>query len=190
MNILVLTGSPRKNGNTEIMAEEFIRGARDAGHTVTKFSTGAMDIHPCIACESCLRNDGKCFRQDDMQKIYPVIEESDMIVLASPVYWYSLTAQLKTSVDRFYAYLLKVSGETETENTPSVGDMTFEFTVNEDGYLKDMHMLFDMTYIEGDGETVYSYDMTMVYTGYNNVGAIEYPDFSDYVDITEEELAL
>lgn len=107
MNILVLTGSPRKNGNTEIMAEEFIKGARDAGHTVTKFSTGAMDIHPCIACESCLRNDGKCFRQDDMQKIYPVIEESDMIVLASPVYWYSLTAQLKTAIDRFYAYLLK-----------------------------------------------------------------------------------
>lgn len=92
--------------------------------------------------------------------------------------------------DKISDFAAAVSGETETENTPSVGDMTFEFTVNEDGYLKDMHMLFDMTYIEGEGKTVYSYDMTMVYTGYNNVGAIEYPDFSDYVDITEEELAL
>ncbi|MDO4481657.1 MAG: hypothetical protein Q4C14_02870 [Bacillota bacterium] len=92
--------------------------------------------------------------------------------------------------DRISDFAAVVSGETETGNTPSVGDMTFEFTVNEEGYLKDMHMLFDMTYVEGSGETVYSYDMTMVYTGYNNVDAIEYPDFSDYVDITEEELAL
>ncbi|MDO4481304.1 MAG: flavodoxin family protein [Bacillota bacterium] len=107
MNILVLSGSPRKNGNTQIMTAEFIKGAREAGHNVTEFNAGTMNIHPCIACESCLKNDGKCFRQDDMQKIYPAVEESDMIVFASPIYWYSLTAQIKSAIDRLYAFLLK-----------------------------------------------------------------------------------
>lgn len=107
MNILVLNGSPRKNGNTEIMADEFIRGAAEAGHTVTKLNVGSMDIHPCIACEVCLNNDGKCFRQDDMMSVYSAVEESDMIVFASPIYWFSMTAQIKATIDRFYAYLLK-----------------------------------------------------------------------------------
>ena len=107
MNILVLNGSPRKNGNTEIMADAFIRGAEEAGHTVYKFNVGSMDINPCIACESCFKNDGVCFRKDDMQQIYPELEKADMVVFASPVYWFSLTAQLKAAIDRFYAFLLK-----------------------------------------------------------------------------------
>ncbi len=107
MNILVLNGSPRKNGNTQIMVSEFKRGAEEAGHKVAEFPVAMMDIHPCIACESCFRNDGKCFRKDDMSKIYEALDESDLLVIASPVYWYSLTAQMKTAIDRFYAYLLK-----------------------------------------------------------------------------------
>ena len=107
MNILVLNGSPRKNGNTEIMADEFIRGAQEAGHTVAKFNVGSMDIAPCIACESCFKNDGVCFRKDDMQQIYPELEKADMVVFASPIYWFSLTAQIKAAIDRFYAFLRK-----------------------------------------------------------------------------------
>ena len=104
MNILVLNGSPRKNGNTEIMADEFIRGAQEAGHTVAKFNVGSMDIAPCIACESCFKNDGVCFRKDDMQQIYPVLDEAEMIVLGSPIYYHFMTGPLQNAISRFYAF--------------------------------------------------------------------------------------
>jgi len=102
--ILILNGSPRKTGNTAQLVEAFTRGAESAGHAVTTFNVDAMDIHPC---KGCLRG-GKdpaspCSQKDAMEEIYPIYREADIVVLASPLYYDSVTAQLKATFDRLFA---------------------------------------------------------------------------------------
>ena len=103
MNILVLNGSPRKNGNTEIMADAFIEGARKKGHMGEKMNLGNRKIAPCLACEFCFTHNGVCVQKDDMAEILDKVDSADMIVFASPVYWFSISAQLKAAIDRLYA---------------------------------------------------------------------------------------
>lgn len=104
MNILVLNGSPRAKGNTKQMVESFKEGAESAGHTVEVVDVCSMDIHGCRACEYCHTKDiGACIQDDDMQKVYPLLEEADMLVLASPIYYHGLSGQLKCAIDRFYS---------------------------------------------------------------------------------------
>ena len=102
-NIVVVTGSPRVNGNSEMLADAFIEGARESGNTVTKFNAGKMNVKGCIACKYCFSHDGECVQKDDMQEILKVLRQTDMIVLASPIYWFGFSAQLKAVIDRFYA---------------------------------------------------------------------------------------
>lgn len=103
MNILVLNGSPRKNGNTEMMADAFIKGACEQGHEVEKVNLGSLKIAPCLACEFCFTHNGVCVQKDDMAGILDKVDRADMIVFASPVYWFSISAQLKAAIDRLYA---------------------------------------------------------------------------------------
>ena len=103
MNILVLNGSPRKKGNTEIMADAFIKGALEQGHQVEKVNLGHMKIAPCLACEFCFTHNGVCVQKDDMAEILDKVDNADMIVFASPIYWFSISAQLKAAIDRLYA---------------------------------------------------------------------------------------
>lgn len=104
MNILILNGSPRPNGNTAAMVEAFAKGARENNHEVTVVSVCQKKIAGCLACEYChTKGNGKCIQQDDMQEIYPVLEKAEMIVLASPVYYHSFTGQLQCSINRIYA---------------------------------------------------------------------------------------
>ena len=103
MNILVLNGSPRKKGNTEIMADAFIKGALEQGHQVEKVNLGHMKIAPCLACEFCFTHNGVCVQKDDMAEILDKVDNADMIVFASPIYWVSISAQLKAAIDRLYA---------------------------------------------------------------------------------------
>jgi multimeric flavodoxin WrbA len=103
MNILVVTGSPRKGANTEVMADVFADGARDAGNKVDVVKLSGLDVNPCIACEYCHSHGGECVQKDDMQKIYEKMSESDMIVYASPIYYFTLSSQIKAVIDRFYA---------------------------------------------------------------------------------------
>ena len=104
MNILVLNGSPRKNGNTAAMVDAFIKGAKENGHRITVVPVCQRKIAGCLACEYChTKGNGKCIQQDDMQEIYPVLEEAEMIVLASPVYYHSFTGQLQCAINRIYA---------------------------------------------------------------------------------------
>ena len=104
MKILILNGSPRPNGNTAAMVEAFSEGARSAGHEVTAVNVCQKKIAGCLACEYChTKGNGKCVQQDDMQEIYPVLEEAEMIVLASPVYYHSFTGQLQCAINRIYA---------------------------------------------------------------------------------------
>ena len=104
MNILVLNGSPRPNGNTAAMVGAFAEGARESGHEVTVVPVCQKKIGGCLACEYChTKGEGKCVQQDDMQEIYPVLEEAEMIVLASPIYYHSFTGQLQCAINRIYA---------------------------------------------------------------------------------------
>ena len=109
MNILVLNGSPRKKGNTEIMADAFIKGALEQGHQVEKVNLGHMKIAPCLACEFCFTHNGVCVQKDDMAEILDKVDNADMIVFASPIYWFSISAQLKAAIDRLYARAKKDS---------------------------------------------------------------------------------
>ena len=104
MNIIILNGSPRPQGNTAAMVAAYREGAEAAGHHVTVFDICRMHIAGCLACEYCHTKAARtCVQKDDMQQVYPVLDEADMIVLASPVYYHGLSGQLKCAIDRIYA---------------------------------------------------------------------------------------
>ena len=102
MKIVVLNGSPRKGGNTEQMAEHFAEAARKK-HDVQILNVGRMNIHGCLGCGSCYKHQGACVQKDDMQQVFDALQDADMVVFASPIYWFDLTAQLKAAIDRLYA---------------------------------------------------------------------------------------
>lgn len=102
--IIVLNGSPRKNGNTSALVAAFTAGAQSAGHSVTEFHLDSMDIHGCKGCMAGGKNpDHPCVQRDDMDKIYPAYGEADVVVLASPLYYWNLSGQLRTAFDRLFA---------------------------------------------------------------------------------------
>ena len=102
--IVVLNGSPRKNGNTSALVREFSKGAESTGNTVTVFFLGDMDIHECKGCfGGNSSRECPCVQKDDMDKIYPVVRESDIVVLATPLYYWNMSGQLRTAVDRLFA---------------------------------------------------------------------------------------
>lgn len=98
--VLAIVSSPRKNGNTELLVDEFVKGAKEAGHAVEKLCLREKKIAPCLACEACLRNGGACVQKDDMGEILEKFIAADVVVLSSPVYYYSVCAQLKAMIDR------------------------------------------------------------------------------------------
>ncbi|UCF31512.1 MAG: flavodoxin family protein [bacterium] len=102
--VLILLGSPRKAGNSAILAGRLAEGARSVGSEVDRFYLHDLDINPCTACEGCHREGSRgCVVDDDMQPIYGKLADADSIVFATPVYWFSVTAQIKTVIDRLYA---------------------------------------------------------------------------------------
>lgn len=103
-NILVLTGSPRVGGNSDLLADAFIKGAKLAGHKVTKFEAAFKNINGCKACNKCYSNGSACVFNDDFNELAPLAEDSDMIVFVSPLYWFSFSAQIKAALDKFYAF--------------------------------------------------------------------------------------
>ena len=111
MKVLVIHGSMRKNGNTGILADEFIRGAQDAGHEVEKVELRDKKFGDCFGCRACHNNGGSCVQKDDMAEILEKVKATDVIVLASPLYYFGMSAQLKTIVDRFYSRTGKLHGK-------------------------------------------------------------------------------
>jgi multimeric flavodoxin WrbA len=102
--VLVILGSPRKNGNSSTLAARISRGAKSAGAEVETLFLQDLKISPCQACYTCQKHDSKgCAIKDDMQKIYPKLIRADAWVIASPVYWFTMSAQTKTFMDRCYA---------------------------------------------------------------------------------------
>ena len=101
MNILILSGSPRKGGNTELLAEVFAKGAAEHHH-VEIVSVRDYKVNPCLGCNACFNTNGICAQKDDMAAIYEKMNQADMLVTASPVYFYGISAQLKAVIDRFH----------------------------------------------------------------------------------------
>ncbi len=97
--VLILSGSPRKNGNSDILCDQFLKGASDAGHRVEKIYVQDLKIGACRACYAC-RNTKVCIQKDDMTKLLEKIIDADVIVLATPVYFYSMCGQMKIMIDR------------------------------------------------------------------------------------------
>lgn len=126
--VLILSGSPRKNGNSDILCDEFAKGAVEAGHEVEKIRVAEKNIGYCRACYAC-RDTGVCAIKDDMAEILQKMIDCDVMVLASPVYFYSIDAQLKALIDRtvarwtevkdkeFYYIVTAADGENEAAET-------------------------------------------------------------------------
>lgn len=106
--VLILSGSPRKGGNSDLLCDEFMKGALQAGNEVTKINVAAKKVAPCHGCYYCRSHAGECAFKDDMAPILQSIIDADVIVLASPVYFYSIDAQLKAVIDRTVARWLEV----------------------------------------------------------------------------------
>ena len=105
-NILVLTGSPRKGGNSDKLADAFIAGAQQAGHALVKYSTADKNIKGCIACQTCFTKGSACSIPDDFAGLAPLLEQADMIVFATPLYWFTFPMQLKAAIDKFFSFII------------------------------------------------------------------------------------
>lgn len=121
--VFIVSSTLRKNGNSDVLAEEFARGARENGNEVTKVNVRDMDLKFCIGCLSCNRTH-KCVIRDGMNELYDIVQNSDVLVFATPVYYYAVCGQLKTFLDRLnplfgrenkfkQVYLLATSAEAE-----------------------------------------------------------------------------
>lgn len=98
-NVLIISASPRKGGNSDILCDQFMKGASEAGHKVEKLRLAELKIDYCSACYAC-KKVGHCVKQDDMTQIIEKMRAADVIVLATPVYFFTMNAQMKTMIDR------------------------------------------------------------------------------------------
>lgn len=102
-NILILSSSPRPEGNSRALCAALMEGAQAAGSAVTLLDVSAMDIHPCVGCNYCYCHSNECRIHDEMDIVWEAIDRADVIVFASPIYFFNVTAQLKLVIDRLYA---------------------------------------------------------------------------------------
>ena len=126
MKILLISGSPHKEGTTSVLVKAFTKGAEASGHEVYHFNAGQKEVHPCIACERCHSAVSACVFRDDFDEIRERLIEADAVVFASPIYYYGLTAQIKTVIDRFYAINEQLRGAKKTALLLTFGDNTME----------------------------------------------------------------
>lgn len=109
--VLILSGSPRKGGNSDLLCDEFMRGASESGNDVEKIRVAAKKVAACSGCYYCQDHAGECAHKDDMAEILQKMIDADVLVLASPVYFYSIDAQLKAVIDRTVARWLEVKNK-------------------------------------------------------------------------------
>lgn len=102
MKIVVLTGSPHKDGTSSLLADRFIEGVKEVGHEIYRFDTAFEKVHPCIGCDKCKCGENPCVFQDSMTKLYPKLQEADLVTFVTPLYYHGASAQIKTVIDRFH----------------------------------------------------------------------------------------
>lgn len=110
-NVLVISSSPRAKGNSDVLCDEFVKGAISAGHTAEKVFLKGMNIGYCTGCGYCVNRQGNCTQVDDMQQLKAKMMAADVIVLATPIYFYTVCAQLKTLIDRNCFFYTQLSGK-------------------------------------------------------------------------------
>jgi multimeric flavodoxin WrbA len=110
-NIIILNASPRKNGNTAALVQEFTKGAKSKGNEVKEFYLQSMAIRGCQACMGCARSGDPCVQKDEMSQIYDAFKDAKVVVFASPVYFFGVAGPLKTAVDRLFAVFQKYGYE-------------------------------------------------------------------------------
>lgn len=108
--VLVISGSPRKGGNSDILCNEFIKGATEAGNDVYKIFLGDKKFNFCTGCYACKKT-GKCIQKDDMSEILEKIMDADVILMATPVYFYTMDGQMKTLIDRTVPKYMKLKNK-------------------------------------------------------------------------------
>lgn len=124
--VLIISGSPRKQGNSDILSDQFMLGAKESGNEVEKVSLREIKVHPCIGCNVC-RKKGECFQKDDMAEVLKKMLESDVIVMATPVYFDTMVGQMKIFIDRTYPKF------------DNIKDKEFYFIITgADSYVEDM----------------------------------------------------
>ena len=109
MKILVIESSPHKKSSSNMLAEQFIKGAQENGNEVTVFDAGHADLHPCLGCDYC-GTAGPCCQKDDMEKLKDLIRQNDMVAFVTPLYYYGMSTQLKMVIDRFYSFNGELQG--------------------------------------------------------------------------------
>jgi multimeric flavodoxin WrbA len=109
--VLVLSASPRKGGNSDLLCDQFVRGAAEAGHQAEKIFLRDKRINYCTGCGTCQSTGGTCVQKDDMAEVLDKMITSDVIVMATPVYFYTMNGQIKTLIDRTYARYTKINNK-------------------------------------------------------------------------------
>lgn len=150
MKIVVLTGSPRRNGNSAYLAEQFIKGAEERGHEVFRFDCAFKKVAPCRACNHC-GMDGPCVFQDDFEELRPRLVEADMVVFATPMYYFGIFAQMKSVIDRFYA----INGQIKDNPKKAAFLMTYADTAKKEAEPMLLH-----------------YNTLLEYLGWESVGTV------------------
>lgn len=153
MKIVVLTGSPRKSGNSAYLAEQFIKGAEEQGHEVFRFDCAFKQVEPCRACNRCGMN-GTCIFNDDFLELRPKLVEAGMVVFATPMYYFGISAQMKRVIDRFYA----INGQIKGARKKAAFLMTYADTAAREAEPMLAH-----------------YRMLMDYLGWTSVGEVVAP---------------
>lgn len=110
-NVLVLSSSPRSGGNSDLLCDQFIKGAAESGNQAEKIFIRNKKINYCVACDACKGNGGKCIQKDDMSLVLDKMIAADVIVMATPVYFYTMDAQMKTLIDRTYSRYTEISNK-------------------------------------------------------------------------------
>ena len=106
--VLILSASSRKGGNSDLLSDQFMLGAKEAGHDAEEIFLRDRKINHCVACGACQNNGGKCAQKDDMAEVLDKMIAADVIVMATPVYFYTMNGQMKTLIDRTYARYTKI----------------------------------------------------------------------------------
>lgn len=152
MKIVVLTGS-RRNGNSAYLADQFIKGAQEKGHEIYRFDCAFKQVEPCRACNRC-GMDGPCIFDDDFSELRPHLIEADMVVFATPMYYFGISAQMKRVIDRFYAINEKIKGH----------------------YKKAAYLMTYANTAKSDAEPMLQHYRTMMdYLGWESVGEVVAP---------------
>ena len=156
MNILVLTGSPRMGGNSQILAKSFIEGAKSAGHQITEIDLAKLQIGACKACEYCRKPAtlGECLQKDDMQQIYDIWFNMDAVVWATPLYYFSFSAQAKLALDRVFALPNQKAPNNKLQKMALLVACADLEPFAADGLVSQFHIICDYFGIASGGEII------------------------------------